>query len=98
MLQHHQAASFGVSQTRVSRLATVLLTVLSHVLARRGLLPVRNGAELAQHLVARPDEVFAYDGVGRGIPSNADRNGQAVTSSHRAYLAYPPAKLPNQSE
>ena len=76
-LQQHQAASFGVSQTRVSRLATGLLAVLNHVLARRGLLPVRDGAELAQHLAAHPAKVFIYDGVERGIPRNADRAEQA---------------------
>ncbi|WP_345074531.1 transposase family protein [Hymenobacter fastidiosus] len=57
-LQQHQAASFGVSQTRVSRLTTVLLGVLTQVLRRRGLLPVRNGAELARHLAQHPDQVF----------------------------------------
>jgi len=51
-LQQHQAASFGVSQTRVSRLATALLGVLNQVLHRRGLLPVRDGAELARHLTS----------------------------------------------
>ena len=76
-LQQHQAASFGVSQTRVSRLATHLLAVLNHVLARRGLLPVRDGAGLAQHLAAHPTKVFAYDGGERGIPRNTDRDGQA---------------------
>ena len=76
-LQQHQAASFGVSQTRVSRLATRLLAVLNHVLARRGLLPVRDGAALAQHLVAHPTSIFAYDGIKRGIPRNANRDGQA---------------------
>ena len=75
--QQQQTASFGVSQTRVSRLATVLLAVLKQVLHRRGLLPVRNGAELAQHLVAHPAKVFTYEGVERGIPRNADRDGQA---------------------
>ena len=76
-LQQHQAASFGVSQTRVSRLAASLLAVLNQVLARRGLLPVRDGAELAQRLAAHPDKVFTYDGVERAIPRNADRAGQA---------------------
>lgn len=75
-LQQHQAASFGVSQTRVSRLATALLGVLNQVLHRRGLLPVRNGAELAQHLASHPDKVFAYDGVERGVPRNVDREAQ----------------------
>ena len=76
-LQQHQAASFGVSQTRVSRLAAGLLAVLNQVLHRRGLLPVREGAELAQRLAGHPDPVFAYDGLERGIPRNADRDGQA---------------------
>ena len=76
-LQEHQAASFGVSQTRVSRLTTGLLAVLNQVLHRRGLLPVRDGAALAQRLAQHPDKVFAYDGVERGIPRNADPEAQA---------------------
>lgn len=76
-MQQRQAASFGISQTRVSRLAAVLLGVLNQVLARRGLLPARDGAELAQRLADHPDRVFAYDGVERGIPRNKDRDGQA---------------------
>jgi hypothetical protein len=75
-LQQHQAASFGVSQTRVSRLAAVVLAVLNQVLAARHLLPVRDGAQLAQRLAEHPDQVFAYDGVERGIPRNTDREGQ----------------------
>lgn len=76
-LQQCQAASFGVSQTRVSRLATALLQVLNQVLARRGLLPVRDGAALAQRLAEHPAPVFAYDGVERGVPRNLDREAQA---------------------
>ena len=76
-LQQQQAASFGVSQTRVSRLATVLLGVLNQVLARRGLLPARDGAALAQRLAQHPEPVFAYDGVERGVPRKADREAQA---------------------
>ena len=76
-LQQHQAASFGVSQARVSQLATGLLTVLNQVLARRGLLPVRDGGELAQRLAAHPEPVFAYDGVERGVPRNPDYEAQA---------------------
>lgn len=56
----------------MSQLATVLLGVLNQVLARRGLLLVRDGAELAQRLAAHPEPVFAYDGVERGMPRNAD--------------------------
>lgn len=75
-LQQQQAASFGVSQTRVSRLAAVLLAVLNQVLAARGLLPGRDGGQLARRLAAHPDKVFTYDGVERGIPRNADPQGQ----------------------
>lgn len=70
-LQQHQAASFGVSQTKVSRLAKVLLGVLNHTLARLALLPVRDGAELAQRLAEHPSKIFSYDGVERGILRNA---------------------------
>lgn len=76
-LQQHQAASFGISQARVSQLATVLLAVLNQVLARRGLLPVRDGEQLAQRLADHPEPVFAYDGVERGIPRNRDYEGQS---------------------
>lgn len=75
-LQQHQAASFGVSQARVSQLATGLLAVLNQVLARRGLLPVRDGAALAHRLASHPEPVFAYDGVERGVPRNPDYDAQ----------------------
>ncbi|WP_400194298.1 transposase family protein [Hymenobacter sp. B81] len=89
-LQEHQAASFGVSQTRVSRLTTALLGVLNQVLQRRGLRPVRDGAELARHLARHPDKVFAYDGVERGVPRNQNRNGQA--EEYSAKKSPPPQK------
>jgi Helix-turn-helix of DDE superfamily endonuclease len=76
-LQEHQAASFGISQTRVSRLVSGLLQVLNQVLARRGMQPVRDGAELAQRLAAHPERVFTYDGMERGVPRNIDRDAQA---------------------
>ncbi len=76
LLQQHQAASFGISQTRVSRLAGPLLDVLNQTLAARHLLPIRDGAQLAQRLAAHPDKVFTCDGVERGIPRNSDWDGQ----------------------
>ncbi|RZK31024.1 MAG: transposase family protein [Hymenobacter sp.] len=75
-LQQRQAASFGVSQTRVSRLAGVLLEVLNQTLVALDLLPVRDGAQLAERLTGHPDKVFTYNGVERGIPRNADWQGQ----------------------
>lgn len=80
-LQQHQAASFGVSQARVSQMSTALLGVLNQGLARRGLLPVRAGGELAQHLAVQNELVFAYDGVERGVPRNQDREAQATEYS-----------------
>jgi len=65
-----------VSQTRVSRLAGPLLDVLNQTLAALGLLPVRDGAQLAQRLADHPDKIFTCDGVERGIPRNTDRDGQ----------------------
>ena len=58
------------------QLAGPLLDVLNRTLAARHLLPVRDGAQLAQRLAAHPNKVFTYDGVERGIPRNADREGQ----------------------
>lgn len=75
-----------MSQTRVSRLATALLGVLNQVLHRRGLLPVRDGAELARHLAQQPDKVFPYDGVERRVPRNADREAQAEDYSAKKKL------------
>ncbi|MGI4735754.1 MAG: transposase family protein [Janthinobacterium lividum] len=75
-LQQQQAASFGVSQTRVSRLAGILLEVLNQTLAAQDLLPVRDGAQLAERLANHPAKVFTYDGVERGIPRNTDWEGQ----------------------
>ena len=47
------------------------------MLARRGLLPVRDGTALAQRLAPHPEPVFAYDGVERGVPRNPDYEAQA---------------------
>ncbi|MGI4832335.1 MAG: transposase family protein [Janthinobacterium lividum] len=85
-LQQYQAASFGVSQPRVSRLATARLQVLNQVLARRGLLPIRDGAALAPRLANHPAPVFAYDGVERGVPRNLDCEAQAEEYSAKKKL------------
>ena len=77
-LQQHQADSFGVSQTRVSRLATGLLTRLNQVLARRGLLPVRDGGELAQRLHISKLTLYKYLRH-RNVVIHAHRN---PTASH----------------
>ena len=76
LLQEYQAVSFGLSQTRVSRLTGPLLDMLNQTLAAQHLLPVRKGAQLAQRLAAHPDKVFTCGEVERGIPRNVDRAGQ----------------------
>ena len=65
-LQQHQAVSFEVSQTKVSRMANILLEILNQTLAQLGLLPVRKAEQLAITLRAHPDKVFSYDGIERG--------------------------------
>jgi hypothetical protein len=42
-LQEHQAASFGVSQTKVSRFSKILLELLNESLSKMGLMPYRDG-------------------------------------------------------
>ena len=76
------AASFGVSQTRVSRLAGVLLAGLNRVLDQRGRLPARDGAQLAARLAARPAKVFACDGGGVRYPAQR-RPGRVKGSGQR---------------
>lgn len=85
-LQQQRAASCGVSQARVSQLAAGLLPVLNHVLARRGLLPVRDATEVAQRLAHHPEPVFTYGGVERGVPRKANYEAQAAEySAKKAY-------------
>ncbi|RZK24793.1 MAG: hypothetical protein EOO56_00080 [Hymenobacter sp.] len=64
-------------QARASQLAAGLLAVPNQVLARRGLLPVRDGADLAQPLAGHPEPALAYGGVQRGVPRNRDYEAQA---------------------
>lgn len=75
-LQQHQAVSFGVSQTKVSRMAAILLELLNQTLAEMALLPVRTGEELANRLRNHPHKVFSYDGLERGILRNSDEQAQ----------------------
>ncbi len=85
-LQQHQAASFGVSQTKVSRMATVLLDVLNQTLAQLGLLPIRNAEDLATTLREHPHKVFSYDGTERGVLRNADYEAQEEEYSAKKKL------------
>ncbi len=75
-LQQQQAVSFRVSQSKVSRMASVLLEVLNQTLSELNLLPVRNGEELAVRLCNHPQKVFSYDGIERGILRNSCYDAQ----------------------
>lgn len=71
-LQEHQAASFGLSQSKVSRIARVLLERLNESLTSMGLAPMRNAEALHTPLETHFNRVFTYDGLERGIQRNTD--------------------------
>lgn len=75
-LQTFQAASFGVSQPKVSAMTRWLLSVLDDALGRMGLLPSRDSAELARVLADHRSKVFWLDGVEAGVQRNADQAAQ----------------------
>lgn len=75
-LQEHQAASFGVSQAKVSCIARNLLAILDQTLKDMGLSPSRDGENLHKQLAGHKDKVFSYDGTDRGIERNSDRDAQ----------------------
>lgn len=75
-LQEHQAASFGVSQPKVSCIAKTLLSILDQTLKDMGLSPCRDGETLQNRLANHPDKVFSYDGTDRSIHRNSDQEAQ----------------------
>ncbi len=75
-LQEHQAASFGLSQSKVSRIVKTLLLILNQALADMGYTPVRDGEVLKDILANHPDKVFSYDGTDRSINRNTDQEAQ----------------------
>lgn len=76
LLQEHQAATFGVSQAKVSRIARTLLGALDETLKKAGLSPCRDGEALRKQLAAHKDKVFSYDGMERDIERNSDQGAQ----------------------
>lgn len=60
--------------------------MLNQTLAARQLLPVRDGAQLAERLAKHPDKVFTYDGVDAGFPAawtgRASRKNTALKKVH----------------
>ncbi|HFA51022.1 MAG TPA: hypothetical protein ENJ95_18580 [Bacteroidetes bacterium] len=75
-LQEHQAASFGISQSKVSKIVKTLLPILDQALSDMGHSPLRDGEQLKKKLADHPDKVFSYDGTDRSINRNADQKAQ----------------------
>lgn len=75
-LQQQQAANFNISQSKVSRIGSILLMVLNQTLKRIGLSPIRDGYQLKEQLKNHPDFIFTYDGIERGILRNSAFDAQ----------------------
>lgn len=84
-LQEHQAASFGVSQSKVSKIIKILLSVLDETLLEMGLVPCRDGEQLASVLKDHQTKVFDYDGTERNIGRNTDQAAQEVEYSGKKH-------------
>lgn len=80
-LQEHQAASFGISQTKVSRIVKTLLPILNDSLKQMGYSPLRDGETLKEKLSTHENKVFQYDGTDRSIQRNVDQEAQKVEFS-----------------
>jgi hypothetical protein len=70
-LQEYQAISFGVSQTKVSRISKILLNLLNETLKKMNLVPFRDGELLQKGLAEHPTKIFAYDGLERSVQRNS---------------------------
>jgi DDE superfamily endonuclease/Helix-turn-helix of DDE superfamily endonuclease len=75
-LQTFYAASFGVSQGKVSTIYRILLSVLDTTLKKIGLCPCCDGMMLATLLCEHQTKVFWYDGTERNIQRNTDQDVQ----------------------
>ena len=75
-LQTFQAAIFNVSQSKVSKITSILLKILDQTLAKMNLSPCRDGAQLQHLLHEHPTKTFTYDGMERGIQRNTDIEAQ----------------------
>jgi len=91
-LQTFQAASFGISQPKVSAITRCLLSVLDEALGRLGLLPSRDSCELARLLAGHRSRVFWLDGVEAGVQRNADQK-QEFSGKKRGHRLNEPHAL-----
>jgi DDE superfamily endonuclease/Helix-turn-helix of DDE superfamily endonuclease len=81
VLQEHHAASFGVSQAKVSQFIPLLLALLDQTLQKVGLAPTRDSELLATILKDHLHSFFCYDGLERGIVRNLDKDAQEIEFS-----------------
>ena len=75
-LQQFQAASFSISQGKVSQWVKLLLPLLKESLSELGMLPERRGAHLASALAKYNGEVFTLDGAERPVERSQDDDNQ----------------------
>jgi hypothetical protein len=80
-LQSFQGASFGISQSKVSKISVILLNILDQTLKKMSLTPSRNGQELQHLLKDHADKIFTYDGTERGIERNTAQDAQEIDYS-----------------
>jgi hypothetical protein len=75
-LQTFQAASFGISQAKVSKIYRCLLLVLDETLKKMKLSPVRDASKLKELLASHLVPVFWLDGTETTIQRNQDDDAQ----------------------
>lgn len=80
-LQTFQGASFGISQSKVSKIYRCLLGVLDTTLKKMNLSPCRNGQDLKEVLSLHKHQVYWYDGTETPIQRNYDEAGQEIEYS-----------------
>ena len=80
-LQSFQGAVFGISQSKVSKIAAILLNILDQSLHKMNLAPSRNGAELQILLKDHATKIFTYDGMERDIQRNTAIDAQEIDYS-----------------
>ena len=80
-LQTFQGASFGISQSKVSKIYRVLLQVLDETLSGLGLSPCRDSAALQTTLANHCSQTFWYDGTETPILRNSAPDGQEAEYS-----------------
>lgn len=84
-LQQFQGAVFGISQSKVSKIYRVLLSVLDTTLQKMKLSPCRDSEALKTVLANHRIQVFGYDGVETAIQKNHDNDGQEVEFSGKKH-------------